>query len=76
MLIFLDRLFNALAGEIDQYLVLPLLYHFGWMQWEELSFDWVLVCVYGMFASSSPTPCAGRWRRCFRSSTGKIEKQW
>ena len=43
MLILLDRLFNILAGEIDQYLVLPLLYHFGWMQWEELSFDWVLV---------------------------------
>src|ERR1700688_399603 len=50
MLIFLDRVFNALAGEIDQYLVLPVLYHFGWMQREELSFDWALVCVYGMFA--------------------------
>src|SRR5258708_13138225 len=50
MLIFLDRLFNALAGEIDQCLVLPVLYHFGWMEWEELSFDWALVCVYGMFA--------------------------
>src|SRR5271167_3096747 len=50
MLIFLDRLFSALAGEIDQYLVLPVLYHFGWMEWEELSFDWALVCVYGLFA--------------------------
>jgi hypothetical protein len=47
MLVFLDRLFSAIAGEIDQYLVLPLLYHFGWMEWEELSFDWALVCVYG-----------------------------
>jgi len=50
MLTFIDRFFNMLAGEIDQYLVLPLLYHFGWMQWEELSFDWALICVYGFFA--------------------------
>jgi sterol desaturase/sphingolipid hydroxylase (fatty acid hydroxylase superfamily) len=50
MLVFLDRFFSAIAGEIDQYLVLPLLYHFGWMEWEELSFDWALVCVYGLFA--------------------------
>jgi len=47
---FLDRFFNLLAGEIDQVLVLPVLYHFGWMEWEELSFDWALVCVYGLFA--------------------------
>jgi sterol desaturase/sphingolipid hydroxylase (fatty acid hydroxylase superfamily) len=50
MLVFLDRFFSAIAGEIDQYLILPLLYHFGWMEWEELSFDWVLICVYGLFA--------------------------
>jgi sterol desaturase/sphingolipid hydroxylase (fatty acid hydroxylase superfamily) len=50
MLLTLDRLFNAFAGQIDQYFVLPLLYHFGWMRWEELSFDWALVCVYGLFA--------------------------
>ena len=46
----LDRFFSFIAGAIDQYLVLPVLYQFGWMQWEELSFDWALVCVYGMFA--------------------------
>jgi hypothetical protein len=40
-----------LTGVIDQYLVLPLLYRFCWMQREELSFDWALVCVYGLFAS-------------------------
>jgi sterol desaturase/sphingolipid hydroxylase (fatty acid hydroxylase superfamily) len=47
---FLDRLFSNIAGNIDQWLVLPLLYHFGLMAWEELSFDWALVCVYGVFA--------------------------
>lgn len=47
---FLDRFFNTLAGDIDQAVVLPILYHFGWMEWEELSFDWALVCVYGFFA--------------------------
>jgi hypothetical protein len=50
MLEFIDRPFNMLAGVIDQYLVPPLLYHFGWMQLEELSFDWALVCIYGLFA--------------------------
>ena len=47
---FLDRFFNTVAGDLDQWLILPVLYHFGWMEWEELSFDWALVCVYGMFA--------------------------
>ncbi len=46
----LDRFFNIIAGDLDQWLILPVLYHFGWMEWEELSFDWALVCVYGMFA--------------------------
>ena len=46
----LDRFFNMLAGQIDQAIILPVLYHFGWMEWEELSFDWALVCVYGAFA--------------------------
>jgi sterol desaturase/sphingolipid hydroxylase (fatty acid hydroxylase superfamily) len=46
----LDRLFSGVAGDIDQYLILPVLYRCGGMAWEELSFDWALVCVYGMFA--------------------------
>lgn len=46
----LDRLFSMIAGWLDQTLILPVLYHFGWMEWEELSFDWMLVCVYGLFA--------------------------
>jgi sterol desaturase/sphingolipid hydroxylase (fatty acid hydroxylase superfamily) len=46
----LDRFFSIIAGDLDQYVILPILYHFGWMQWEELSFDWALVCVYGLFA--------------------------
>jgi len=50
MLNWLDRVFSIVAGEIDQGIVLPVLYHFGWMEWEELSFDWVLISVYGVFA--------------------------
>ena len=46
----LDRLFSQLAGYIDQYAILPVLYHFGWMEWDDLSFDWALICVYGLFA--------------------------
>jgi sterol desaturase/sphingolipid hydroxylase (fatty acid hydroxylase superfamily) len=47
---WLDRVFSSIAGVIDQDVILPVLYRFGWMAWEELSFDWALVCVYGMFA--------------------------
>ncbi|MDE2514853.1 MAG: sterol desaturase family protein [Rhodospirillales bacterium] len=46
----LDRIFSIIAGWIDQNAILPILYHFGWMEWEELSFDWMLICVYGVFA--------------------------
>ena len=46
----LDRFFSIIAGWIDQTVLLPILYHCGWMQWEELSFDWMLICVYGVFA--------------------------
>src|ERR1700756_4452381 len=50
MLTLLDQFFSVIAGQLDQYVILPVLYYFGWMQWEELSFDWALVCVYGLFA--------------------------
>ena len=46
----LDRVFSIIAGWIDQYAIIPMLYHFGWMQWADLSFDWMLICVYGVFA--------------------------
>jgi sterol desaturase/sphingolipid hydroxylase (fatty acid hydroxylase superfamily) len=46
----MDRIFSIIAGDIDQYFILPILYRLGWMAWEELSFDWALICVYGMFA--------------------------
>jgi sterol desaturase/sphingolipid hydroxylase (fatty acid hydroxylase superfamily) len=46
----IDRLFSTLAGYMDQYAVLPLLYHFHWMEWDDLAFDWCLVCIYGLFA--------------------------
>ncbi|MDE8344579.1 MAG: sterol desaturase family protein [Acidocella sp.] len=46
----MDRFFSIIAGYIDQYAILPVLYRCGWMQWSDLSFDWALVCVYGLFA--------------------------
>jgi len=50
MLTSLDRVFSIVAGWMDQMVILPILHRLGWMQWEELSFDWLLVCVYGVFA--------------------------
>jgi len=46
----IDRLFSNLAGYMDQYAVLPILYHFHWMEWDDLAFDWCLICIYGLFA--------------------------
>ncbi len=46
----LDRLFSIIAGWIDQVAIMPVLYRFGGMQWAEVSFDWMLICVYGLFA--------------------------
>lgn len=40
--------FNDLAGWIEQVAVLPVMYRFGLMQWEELSFGWTLVAIYGL----------------------------
>jgi sterol desaturase/sphingolipid hydroxylase (fatty acid hydroxylase superfamily) len=46
----MDRIFSIIAGDLDQQIILPILYATGGMAWEELSFDWALICVYGMFA--------------------------
>ena len=46
----LDRCLSLLAGEIDQLVILPVLYRTGWMEWADLSFDWTLVCLYGLLA--------------------------
>ena len=46
----LDRLFSNIAGYMDQYLVLPVLFRLHWMAWDDVAFDWCLICVYGMFA--------------------------
>ncbi|MDE1897186.1 MAG: sterol desaturase family protein [Rhodospirillales bacterium] len=46
----LDRLFSIIAGNMDQWAVLPVLYYFHWMAWDDLAFDWCLICVYGLFA--------------------------
>lgn len=46
----MDRFFSNLAGYMDQYAVLPILYHFHWMEWDDLAFDWCLICIYGLFA--------------------------
>jgi sterol desaturase/sphingolipid hydroxylase (fatty acid hydroxylase superfamily) len=40
--------FNAVAGWIEQQAVLPVLYRLGLMRWEELSFGWTLIAVYGL----------------------------
>jgi len=40
--------FDFAAGWLQEHVVLPLLYQFGFMQWEEWSFGWSLFAVYGV----------------------------
>lgn len=40
--------FDLIAGWLEEHAVIPLLYALGLMQWEELSYGFVLVAVYGL----------------------------
>jgi sterol desaturase/sphingolipid hydroxylase (fatty acid hydroxylase superfamily) len=41
--------FMALAGRLQGDIVIPLLYRFGLMQWEDIGLGWSLFAVYGLF---------------------------
>ena len=40
--------FSLLAGHIHESVVVPLLYRFDMMQWEDIAFGWVLFALYGV----------------------------
>ena len=40
--------FYLAAGWLQEYVLLPLLYQFGWMEWEEISFNWAMFACYGV----------------------------
>ncbi len=39
--------FDSLAGWIQQHWLVPLLWHCGLLQWEDLSYGWALFAIYG-----------------------------
>jgi sterol desaturase/sphingolipid hydroxylase (fatty acid hydroxylase superfamily) len=39
--------FTDTASAIHNALIIPLLYHLGWMRWEEIAYGWVLFALYG-----------------------------
>jgi sterol desaturase/sphingolipid hydroxylase (fatty acid hydroxylase superfamily) len=39
--------FDLTAGWLQEHLLIPLLYQFGWMNWEDVSYGWALFAVYG-----------------------------
>jgi sterol desaturase/sphingolipid hydroxylase (fatty acid hydroxylase superfamily) len=57
--------FDLAAGWLQEHVLLPLLYHLGWMRWEDMSYGWALFAVYGalqvavMYAICVPLE---RWR--------------
>ncbi|MBS4075346.1 sterol desaturase family protein [Ameyamaea chiangmaiensis] len=40
--------FSWLAGWIQEHWLIPVLYHFGWMEWEDTSFLWAMFAIYGV----------------------------
>ena len=40
--------FAWIAGWIHETVLIPMLWQLGWMQWEDVSFMWVLFAVYGV----------------------------
>ncbi|MBB2163528.1 sterol desaturase family protein [Gluconacetobacter sp. 1b LMG 1731] len=40
--------FSWLAGWIQENWLIPILYHFGWMEWEDTSFLWAMFAIYGV----------------------------
>ena len=39
--------FDLTAGWLEEHLLIPLLYQFGLMNWEDVSYGWALFAVYG-----------------------------
>lgn len=39
--------FDLAAGWLQGHVMVPLLYQFGWMKWEDMSYGWVLFALYG-----------------------------
>jgi sterol desaturase/sphingolipid hydroxylase (fatty acid hydroxylase superfamily) len=45
----MDMLSDTIAGWLQGNVLLPLMYQFGLMQWEDISYGWALFAVYGAF---------------------------
>jgi len=39
--------FDLAAGWLQGHVLIPLLYQFGWMEWEDIAYGWALFAVYG-----------------------------
>lgn len=39
--------FDLAAGWLQGHLLIPILYQFGWMEWEDMSYGWALFAMYG-----------------------------
>jgi sterol desaturase/sphingolipid hydroxylase (fatty acid hydroxylase superfamily) len=39
--------FDLAAGWLQGHVLIPLLYQFGWMEWEDMSYGWALFAMYG-----------------------------
>ena len=65
--------FAWLAGWIHETCLIPALWHMGWMQWEDVSFMWVLFAVYGVL--QVVINCAGEEKRTAEAD-GRENQDW
>ena len=63
--------FDLAAGWLEEHLLIPVLYQFGLMNWEDVAYSWALVALYGVaqvavtFAVCLPLAgCPRRWSGC------------
>ena len=40
--------FTWMAGWLQEHALLPMLYQFGWMEWEDVAFNWAMFACYGV----------------------------
>lgn len=40
--------FDTIAGFVQEHALIPLLWHLGWIEWEDIAYGWALFAVYGL----------------------------
>ena len=68
--------FDLTAGWIQEHALIPVLYRFGGMEWEDISYGWALFAVYGAVqVVLTFAACACRWNAGDRWNAGRTTRR-